>query len=104
SARLVSVDFALKSKEPNAVKNADERLRNLQGLLAVIQPGLGMSVPSEDLGSVSAVIVDVRKPERNELHLPGRWSVKFAAPGESHTKEISLATLIRDKSYSLHPL
>lgn len=104
SARLVSVDFALKSKEPNAVKNADERLTSLQALLAVVQPGQSMTVPSEDVGSVTAVIVDVRRPDKDEIHLPGRWSIKFAIPGESHTKEISMATLIRDKSYSLHPL
>lgn len=104
SARLVSVDFALKSKEPNAVKNADERLSNLQAILAVIQPGQSMTVPSEDSGSVTAVIVDVRRPDKDEIHLPGRWSVKFAIPGETHTKEISLATLIRDKAYALHPL
>lgn len=104
SARLVSVDYALKSKEPNAVKNADERLTKLMGTLAVVQPGLTMSVPSEDHGSVTAVIIDVRKPEKNEIHLPGRWAIKFAVPGESHVKEISLATLIRDPGYSLHPL
>ena len=104
SSRMVSIDYALKQKEPNAVKNADERLTNLMKILAVIQPGQTMTVPSEDHGSQTGVIVDVLKPEKNEIHLPGRWSVKFAIPGESHTKEISLATLIRDNSYSLHQL
>ena len=102
--RGTSVDMALKDKEHNSVKAADERLEKLMKAASMLQPGLGILVPSDDgEGTVPAVIVDVRAPDESELHHPGRWSVRFAVPGETHPKEISIATLIRDKAYEIIP-
>lgn len=102
AGRYTSVKFALAAKEPNAVKNAEDRMKNLVGILQVIQPGLSMSVPLEDNEQKTAVITDVRAPIADEAHLPGSWRVKYAVPGDAHVKEISVATLLKDKSYSLH--
>lgn len=102
--RGTSVDMALKDKDHNSVKAADERLEKLMKAAAMLQPGMGMLVPSDDgETTVPAVVVDVRAPEDSELHHPGRWTIRYAVPGDTHTKEISIATLIRDKSYELIP-
>lgn len=102
--RGTSVDMALKDKEHNSVKAADERLEKLMKAAGMLQPGLSMLVPSDDgESSIPAVILDVRSPEDSELHHPGRWTIRYAVPGETHPKEISIATLIRDKSYEIIP-
>ena len=103
SGRYISVDMALKDKEHNSVKAAAERIEKLMKFAGMLQPGIRMMVPNEDGESVPGVILDVRPPDDSELHHPGRWTVKFAAPGDAHVREISIATLIRDKSYELLP-
>ncbi|MNU30486.1 hypothetical protein D3C71_189860 [compost metagenome] len=105
AGRYTSVDMALKDKEHNAVKAADERLEKLMKAASMLQPGLNMFVPSDDGDGdrVVATILDIRAPEDSELHHPGRWTVRFAVPGESHAKEISIATLMRDKAYEVVP-
>jgi len=103
SSRMVSVDAALKAREPNAVKAADERLSRLVEILGRIQPGISIAVPDEEGNPTNAVIVDVRAPAEHELHLPGRWSVRFVVPGDAHPKEISIATIMRDQAYTLYP-
>jgi len=102
AGRFISVDSALASSGPNAVKAADARLSSLLETIKGTQPGMTMTVPGEDNEQKVAVIVDVRPPDADELHLPGRWSVRFAVPGEAHAKEISLATLSRDPAYEIH--
>lgn len=103
SGRLISVDSALAMKGPNAVKSASERLDQLLGAISSIQPGIGIVAPGEEGEPVSGVVVDVRPPGKEELHLPGRWSVRYAVPGDAHPREISIATILRDKGYTLHP-
>lgn len=104
AGRFISVDSALATAGPNAVKAADARLSGLMETLRKVQPGLTMTVPGEDNEQKLAVIVDVIAPSADELHLPGRWSIRFAVPGESHAKEISIATLLRDATYEVHHL
>lgn len=104
AGRFISVDSALATPGPNAVKSADARLTGLMEAVRTAQPGLTMTVPGEDNEQMVAVIVDVRAPETDELHLPGRWSIRFAVPGEAHPKEISIATLLRDPVYEVHRL
>lgn len=101
AGRFISVDSALATPGPNAVKNADERMKGLISALTLVQPGLSISVPKDESESVTATIVDVRAPDVDEVHLPGRWAVRYAIPGEAHPKEISIATLLKDKSYIL---
>ena len=102
AGRFISVDSALASPGPNAVKAAEARIQGLLEAIGILQPGLTMTVPGEDNEQKLAVIVDVRAPDPDEVHLPGRWSIRFAVPGDSHPKEISVATLLRDKAYELH--
>lgn len=104
AGRFISVDSALATSGPNAVKAADARLSGLVETIRDVQPGLTMTVPGEDNEQRQAVIVDVRPPDAEEIHLPGRWSLRFAVPGEAHVKEISLATLARDAGYEVHRL
>lgn len=106
AGRYTSVDMALKDKEHNAVKAADDRLEKLMKAISMLQPGMSMLVPSDegDGDRVTATVVDVRPPDESELHHPGRWTVRFAVPGETHPKEISVATLIRDKAYEVLPM
>jgi hypothetical protein len=102
-SRYTSVDMALKERDHNAVKAADERLEKLMKIASILQPGVSVTVPGDEENTVLGVIVDVRAPDDGELHHPGRWTVRYAVPGEAHTKEISIATLIRDKIYEVHP-
>lgn len=104
SARLVSVDSALSLPGDNAVKAADQRLQNLMEAIAGLQPGSSLGVPGEDGDPTTGVVVDVKAPDADEVHLPGRWSVRFATPGAVHPKEVSLATILRDPSYTLYPM
>ncbi len=105
AGRYTSVDMALKDKEHNAVKAADERLEKLMKAASMLQPGLSMFVPADEGEGdrVVATILDIRAPEDSELHHAGRWTVRFAVPGETHPKEISIATLLRDKAYEVIP-
>ncbi len=103
TGRMISVDIALQDKEDNSVKRADNKLTILQNLIIQSAPGVGIKVPDEDEGTRYGIIVDVVSPERELLHHPGQWSIKYAVPGDTHFKEISLATLMRDPLYSLIP-
>lgn len=103
SGRLISVDSALRDKEDNAVKKADAKLTILQNLITTISPGVGISVADEDEERKYGIIVDVRPPEAGLLHNPGQWTVRYAVPGESHMKDISIATIMRDPIYQLVP-
>jgi len=103
SGRLISVDSALAMNGSNAVKAADERINSLLEILASIQPGLMLSAPGDEGDPVRGVIVDVRAPTENELHLPGRWGVRYALPGDPHPREISIATIMRERAYVLYP-
>jgi len=103
SARLVSVDSALALPGENAVKAADQKLKALVDILAGLQPGLSITVPGEEGDPVYGVLVDVHAPETPEVHLPGRWSVRFVTPGMAHPREVSLATIMRDETYVLYP-
>lgn len=100
--RYISVSTALKDKDHNSVKAADERLERLMKMASILQPGISLTVPAEDGETAIGVIVDVRAPDDMDIHHPGRWSVKYAVPGEAHAKEVSIATLMRDKAYELH--
>lgn len=103
AGRFISVDSALKSKEPNAVKNADQRLSGLTEILLHLQPGVTISTPGEDEGErKTAVVVSIVPPPKDEFHLPGRWAIKYAAPGDSNLREISIATVLRGREYVLH--
>jgi len=102
AGRFTSVDSALSLPGPNAVKAADERLKGLIETLRTIQPGVTMSAPGEDGEERFAVVVDVRAPDGSELHLPGRWAVRYAIPGDAHAKEISIATILRGRDFTLH--
>ena len=102
AGRYSSVEMALKEKEPNAVKAADERLAKLSSVLGLLSPGVMMIVQGEEGETQNAVIVDVRAPADAELHHPGRWSVRYAVPGDTVVREISAATLMRDPAYRLH--
>lgn len=101
AGRYNSVDIALKDKEPNAVKNAEQRLESLMKFAGSLQPGLPIAVPNEDGESIWGLIVDVRPPEDAMLTNPGSWSVKIAVPGREGFREISIATLIREKGYNV---
>lgn len=101
AGRYNSVDVALKDKEPNAVKSADKRLDDLMKFAAVLQPGLPVAVPNEDGESMWGLVVDVRAPGEAMLVNPGSWAVKIAIPGREGFREISIATLIREKGYNV---
>jgi hypothetical protein len=101
AGRYNSVEIALKDKEPNAVKNAEQRLNSLMKFAESLQPGLPISVPNEDGESMWGLIVDVRPPEEAMLPNPGSWAVKIAVPGREGFREVSIATLIREKAYNV---
>lgn len=99
SGRWISEDAALKDKEPNAVKSANERLARLVEILSGIAPGAAIEVPGADDRSSLGVIVDIRLRSEELPHQPGEWSVRYAVPGDTSISEISIATLIREKGY-----
>lgn len=101
AGRYNSVEIALKDKEPNAVKNAEQRLNSLMKFAESLQPGLPIAVPNEDGESMWGLIVDVRAPEEAMLPNPGSWTVKIAVPGREGFREVSIATLIREKAYNV---
>lgn len=103
SGRYISVDAALKDKEANAVKAADERLKSLCEHLAELEPMRGLSMRDEEGNERAGVIVDIRLREGGRPHLPSEWTVRYACPGDTSISEISIATLIRDRGYRLHP-
>lgn len=103
SARLVSVDSALALPGDNAVKTADRKLKDLIEIVAELQPGSGITVPGEEGDPLGGVLVDIRAPDTDEVHLPGRWSIRFVTPGMVHPKEVSLATVMRDDTYIMRP-
>lgn len=104
SGRMVSVAYALKDKEDNSVKRADQRLNALNEMLGVLAPGTIIQVLSEDETKQSGIIVDVIAPdEPEEVHNPGRWSVRYAIPGDVHIRAVSLATIMRDKTFEVRP-
>ncbi len=119
--KFISVNEALKDKNPNAVKSAQERLARLVEILSMVAPGLGLDVPGPDDTRKSGVIVDIRLRSRKSdedsasvgktkgksdalslPHQPGEWTIRYAIPGESSISEISIATLMREKGYRLH--
>lgn len=102
AGRFISSDSALASPGPNAVKAAAARITWLMDTLAYIQPGGTMTVPGDEGEPRMATILDVRAPGEGENHLPGRWAVRFAAPGDTSPREVSLATIMRDRQYDVH--
>lgn len=101
SGRYISVDQALKDRDPNAVKAADARLRGLCEILSDIEPGLGISIPDDEGNLTNGVVVDVRLRNPDLPHQPSEWSVRYACPGDTSVSEISAATLMRDQRYKL---
>lgn len=101
SGRLISVNSALAQKEDNAVKVADRKLTSLINFLNILHPGIDIMIPGEEEGeNKNAVLTNIIPPlEKEEYHFPARWALKIAIPGEEFLKEISIATLIRDKNY-----
>lgn len=103
--RFRSVPEALRSSAPNAVKAASERINALCKVLRAMEPGLPMTVPDEDGQPVLGVVLDVRMPATpEEAHQPGKWLLRYVSPGDEKPREVSIATLLRDSRYVLHPL
>nr|WP_250807655.1 strawberry notch C-terminal domain-containing protein [Neorhizobium tomejilense] len=102
SGRYISEDQALKDKEPNAVKAANERLVRLVEVLSTIAPGMPIEVPGPDERSKLGVVVDIRLRNESLPHNPGEWTIRLAVPGAPSIAEISIATLMREKGYKLH--
>lgn len=104
TSRMVSVPVALKDKEDNAVKRANQKLIELEAILRYLTPGALIHVDSEDGIRKSGIVTDVYPPvEVEDLHQPGRWTVSYALPGDVHIRAVSLATIMRDKSYDVRP-
>lgn len=102
AGRYISVDAALKDRDPNAVKSASERLARLVDILSMVAPGLGLDVPGPDDTRKFGIVVDIRLRHPDLPHQPGEWSIRYAVPGDSAISEISIATLMREKGYRLH--
>jgi hypothetical protein len=100
--RYISVDAALKDRDPNAVKSASERLARLVEILQTAAPGLGLDVPGPDDTRKYGIIVDMRLRNTELPHQPGEWTIRYAVPGDQSIAEISIATLMREKGYRLH--
>ena len=100
--RFSSVEQALNAQGPNSVKIADARGRRFREILAYVRPGLSLSAPDEDGRQLTGVVVDVRRPSADEMHLPGRWMVRYVLPGDEKPREISIATLVREQNYNLN--
>lgn len=100
--RFASVEQALNASGPNSVKIADARGRRFREILAYVRPGLSLSAPDEDGRQMTGVVVDVRRPSADEMHLPGRWMVRYVLPGDEKPREISIATLVREQNYNLN--
>jgi hypothetical protein len=99
--RFISVDSALKDKEPNAVKAKSEQLARMTDIVAGLYPGLTITVPDEEGNLRAGVIVDVHAPDDDLVHQPGRWTIRYVAPGDATTTDISIATLLREKKYQV---
>lgn len=100
--RFESIRQALNAQGANSVKIADARFRRFREILAYVRPGLSLSAPDEDGRQMTGVVVDVRRPSVDELHLPGRWMVRYVLPGDEKPREISIATLVREQNYNLN--
>jgi hypothetical protein len=104
TSRMVSVPVALKDKEDNAVKRADAKLTALSELLTMLSPGTVIHVATEDGDRKSGIVTDIYPPEDlADMHIPGRWTVSYALPGDVHIRAVSLQTIMRDKSYDIRP-
>ncbi len=102
TSRMVSVPVALKDKEDNAVKRANAKLAELTRLITFLTPGSLIHVESEDGDRKSGIVTDVYPPEDpQDVHQPGRWTVSYALPGDVHIRAVSLATIMREKSYEV---
>lgn len=99
--RFESVRQALTAQGANSVKTADARYRRFREILAYVRPGLALSAPDEDGRQMTGVVLDVRRPSTDEMHLPGRWMVRYVLPGDEKPREISIATLVREPNYNL---
>jgi hypothetical protein len=96
-----SVKGALTASKPNAVKVRDLTLRELRDLIARTRPGGWMTAPDDDNVPQNAFIVDVRAPDEEGLHHPGRWFVRYALPGDEKPREVSFATVLRTSAYMI---
>lgn len=104
TSRMVSVAVALKDKEDNAVKRADQRLNDLISMIGILSPGTLIYVETEDGERKSGIVTDIYPPEDLEdLHSPGRWTVSYAVPGDVHVRAVSLSTIMKDKAYEIRP-
>ena len=99
----MNVRQAMSDRKDNAVKDANSRLDHLISLLRTTRPGYLLDLKGEE-GREEGVIVDMRPPpDGKDVHHPGRWAIRYVVPGDESPREISAATIIRDKSSRITP-
>lgn len=98
---FTGVKGALSASKSNPVKVRDLNLRELRSLIARTRPGGWMSAPDDDNVPRNCYIVDVRPPDEDGLHHPGRWFVRYALPGDERPREVSFATIMRSSVYNV---
>jgi hypothetical protein len=98
---FTGVKGALTSPKSNPVKVRDLGLRELRSLIARTRPGGWITAPDDDGVPQNAFIVDVRAPDDEGLHHPGRWFVRFVLPGDEKPREVSFATVMRTSVYNV---
>lgn len=96
-----SVKGALSASKSNPVKVRDLSLRELRSLIARVRPGGWLSAPDDDNVPQNCFIVDVRPPDEEGLHHPGRWFVRYVLPGDEKPREVSFATIMRSSVYNV---
>ncbi|WP_456717998.1 MULTISPECIES: strawberry notch C-terminal domain-containing protein [unclassified Bradyrhizobium] len=97
------VKNALSASRPNAVKIRNATLRDLRTLIARAQPGAFVTAPDEENMPATGRVVDVRQPDDDGVHLPGRWILRYVLPGDERPREISFATMLRERIFSIQP-
>ena len=98
---FTGVKGALSASKANPVKVRDHSLRVLRDMIARIRPGGWMTAPDDDSVPQTAVIVDVRPPDEDGLHHPGRWFVRYVLPGDEKPREVSFSTIMRQSLFQL---
>jgi C-terminal domain on Strawberry notch homologue len=100
---LPDVKTALNMVKPNAVKIRQATLRDLRNLITRAQPGAFVTAPDEENVPTTGRVVDVRPPDDDGVHLPGRWILRYVLPGDERPREISFATMLRERIFSVQP-